>query len=143
VWRVLWIVAVVVVLVYGLRAAVAASASGDELRAVAITGLVSVLVSPISWIHHLVWIVPVLAVIIGAGRDPKRVAIAFLVAALFVARLPYFGHDELQTGLLAAVLKDSYTFVCVALLVYLARGIPAREECQPDDDAARPTGSIR
>jgi alpha-1,2-mannosyltransferase len=101
-----------------------------------------VLVSPISWIHHLVWIVPVLAVILGAGRDPKRVVIAFLVAALFVARLPYFGHDELQTGLLAAFLKDSYTFVCVALLVYLARGIPAGEERQPDTDDLS-TGSIR
>src|SRR5262249_32530889 len=124
-WRLFWIVAVIVVLVYGLRAAVEASAAGDELRAVAITGLVSVLVSPISWIHHLVWVVPAIAVILGAGRDPKRVAIAFLVAAIFVARLPYFGHDELKTGLLAAFLKDSYTFVCVALLAYLARGIPS------------------
>jgi alpha-1,2-mannosyltransferase len=124
-WRVLWIVAIVVVLVYGLRAAVAASAAGDELRAVAITGLVSVMVSPISWIHHLVWVVPVIAVIIGAGRDPKRVAVAVLVAAFFVARLPYFGHDEIKTGLLASVLQDSYGFACLALLVYLARGIPS------------------
>lgn len=121
-WRVLWIAAVVVVLVYGLRAAVEASRAGDELRAVAITGLVSVLVSPISWIHHLVWVVPAIAVIIGVGRSRARVAIAFLVAALFVARLPYFGHDELKTGLLAAFLKDSYGFLCIALLVYLARG---------------------
>jgi len=120
-WRVLWIAAVVVVLVYGLRAAVEASRAGDELRAVAITGLVSVLVSPISWIHHLVWVVPAIAVIIGAGRNRARVAVAFLVAALFVARLPYFGHDELKTGLLAAFLKDSYGFLCIALLVYLAR----------------------
>ena len=120
-WRVLWIAAVVVVLVYGLRAAVEASRAGDELRAVAIIGLVSVLVSPISWIHHLVWVVPAIAVIIGAGRNRARVAIAFLVAALFVARLPYFGHDELKTGLLAAFLKDSYGFLCIALLVYLAR----------------------
>jgi alpha-1,2-mannosyltransferase len=141
-WRVLWIVAIVAVLAYGLRAAVKASASGDELRAVAITGLVSVLVSPISWIHHVVWIVPAIAVILGAGRDPRRVVIAFLVAALFVARLPYFGHDELKTGLLAAFLKDSYGFVCVALLVYLARGIPSREARQRDADA-RVTGSIR
>ena len=122
-WRVVWIVAVAAVLVYGLRAAVAASKGGDELRAVAITGLVSVLVSPISWIHHLVWIIPVLAAIIGVGRDRKRVAIAFLVAAIFVARLPYFGNDEVKTGLLAALLKDSYGFMCIALLIYLARGI--------------------
>jgi alpha-1,2-mannosyltransferase len=124
-WRVLWIVAIVLVLVYGLRAAVEASSAGDELRGIVITGLVGVLVSPISWIHHLVWVVPAIAVILGTGRDPKRVAIAFLVAAIFVARLPYFGHDELKTGLLAAFLKDSYAFVSVGVLVYLARGIPS------------------
>ncbi len=123
-WRVVWIVAVVAVLVYGLRAAVGASRAGDELRAVAITGLVSVLVSPISWIHHLVWVVPALAVIVGPGRDRKQVAIAFVFAALFVGRLPYFGHDELKTGFLAAVLQDSFGFLCIALLVYLARRHP-------------------
>jgi alpha-1,2-mannosyltransferase len=126
-WRIFWLVAVVIVVVYGLRAAVSASRSGDEIRAVAITGIVSVLVSPISWIHHLVWVIPVLAAIIGIGRDRKRVAIAFGVAAVFVARLPYFGNDELKTGLIAALFKDSYGFVCIALLVYLARGVRAPE----------------
>jgi alpha-1,2-mannosyltransferase len=136
-WRVFWIVAIALVLWFGLRAAVEASAAGDELRAVAITGLVSVLVSPISWIHHLVWVVPVIAVILGAGRDPKRVAIAFLVAALFVARLPYVGHDELKTGLPAAFLKDSYAVVCIALLVYLARGIRSSARDEVSETPAR------
>jgi alpha-1,2-mannosyltransferase len=135
-WRVLWLVAVVVTLVYGLRAAVAAHRVGDELRAVTITGLVSVLVSPISWIHHLVWVIPALAVILGLGRNWRRTAIAFLVAAVFVARLPYFGHDEVKTGLLAALLKDSYGFACIALLVYLARGMHgARRVPDPDPDS--------
>jgi alpha-1,2-mannosyltransferase len=125
-WRVFWLAAVVVVFVYGLRAAVEASRGGEELRAVAIIGLVGVLVSPISWIHHLVWVVPAIAVIVGAGRYRAQVALAFLITALFVARLPYFGHDELKTGLLAAVLKDSYGLGCVALLVYLARRSRAR-----------------
>ncbi len=124
-WRVVWIAAVIAVLVYGLRAAVGASRAGDELRAVAITGLVSVLVSPISWIHHLVWVVPALAVIVGTGRVRKQVAIAFVFAALFVGRLPYLGHDELKTGFLAAVLQDSFGFLCIALLVYLGRTTPA------------------
>ena len=128
-WRGFWVVAVIVVIVYGLRAAVAASRGGDELRAVAIIGLVSVLVSPISWIHHLVWVIPAIAVIIGAGTDRRRVAIGFVVAAAFVARLPYFGHDEVKTGLLATLLQDSYGLICLALLVYLARGLrtPAAE----------------
>jgi len=125
-WRVFWLVAVVAVLFYGLRAAVRASQVGDEVRAVAITGLVSVLVSPISWIHHLVWVVPALAVVIGAGRDWRRVAIAFGFAALFIARVPYIGHEELGSGFVASLLEDSYGLLCIALLVYLARGIRPR-----------------
>ena len=126
-WRLVWIIAVVVVLVYGLRAAVFAHRGGDELRAVAITGLVGVLVSPISWVHHLVWVVPALAVFVGTGRDLRRIAIAFVVAALFVARLPYYGYEEMHAGFLAALFKDSYGFVCIALLVGLARSVrPAR-----------------
>lgn len=125
-WRIVWIVAVALVLWYGLRAAVVASRSGDELRAVAIVGLVSVLVSPISWIHHLVWIIPVLAVIVGAGRNRRQFALAFVVAALFVARLPYFGHDEVKTGVLAALLRNSYGYLCIALLIYLVRCVHTR-----------------
>ncbi len=95
------------------------------------------LVSPISWIHHLVWIIPALAVIIGDARERARTAGALLVAAMFVARLPYFGHDELKTGFLAAVLKDSFGVICIGLLVYLAHGARTREpapETEPDPE---------
>jgi alpha-1,2-mannosyltransferase len=125
-WRVVWLLAVIAVVVYGFRTAIKASRFGDELRAVAIIGLVSVLASPISWIHHLVWVIPVLAAIVGAGRDRRQFAVAFVVAALFVARLPYWGHDELRTGFIAAVMQDSYGFLCIALLVYLGRGVRER-----------------
>jgi hypothetical protein len=136
-WRVVWVLAVVAVLAYGLRAAVLAHADGDEVRAVAITGLVSVLVSPISWIHHLVWVVPVLAVIVGAGREWKRVTIAFVVAFLFVERLPYTGHDELATGAFATLLMDSYGLLCVLLLAYLGGSRPLRELRSAADPSAR------
>ena len=42
-------------------------------------------------------------------------------APLFVARLPYYGSVNLHgTGLVAGLLQDSYGFLCIALLVYLA-----------------------
>ncbi len=90
-WRLAWLPLVLFVAGFGLWRAAAVSKAGDELRGVAITGMVGVLVSPISWIHHLVWIVPVLAVIVGRGGDKRRVLAAFVIAALFVARLPYVG----------------------------------------------------
>jgi alpha-1,2-mannosyltransferase len=121
-WRVLWFVAVVWVVVYGFRAARRASRSGDEMRGIAIVGLMSALISPISWIHHLVWVVPALGVVVGDGRDRRRLGVAFAFAALFVLRLPYVGAEELRTGPLAELLKDSYGLLCLALLIYLSRG---------------------
>jgi alpha-1,2-mannosyltransferase len=124
-WRLFWVAAVAVVLVFGLWRAAAASIGGDELRGIAITGMIGVLVSPISWIHHLVWIIPALGVILGKGTDRKRVIATFLLAAAFVARLPYVGNDELHgTGLLAAVLEDAYGLVCLGVFVYLTDAIP-------------------
>jgi alpha-1,2-mannosyltransferase len=124
-WRLFWLAAIAVVLVFGLWRAAAASIGGDELRGIAITGMVGVLVSPISWIHHLVWIIPALGVILGKGTDRKRVIATFLLAAAFVARVPYVGNDELHgTGLLAALLEDTYGFVCLGVFVYLTDAIP-------------------
>jgi alpha-1,2-mannosyltransferase len=137
-WRLLWLVAIAVVLVFGLWRAAAASIGGDELRGIAITGMVGVLVSPISWIHHLVWIIPALGVILGKGTNRKRVIATFLIAAAFVARLPYVGNDELHgTGLLAALLEDAYGLVCLGVFLYLTDAIPLTRAWVATRSAAR------
>jgi len=39
---------------------------------------------------------------------------------LFVARLPYVGHDELhERGAFANLLEDSFGLLCLGVLVYL------------------------
>jgi alpha-1,2-mannosyltransferase len=124
-WRLVWLPLVVGIVVFGLWRASRASLAGDELRGVAITGLISVLVSPISWIHHLVWIIPALAVIIGRGTDRRRVAAAFAIAALFVLRLPYLGAEDLHgTGFVANVLEDAYGLLCLGMFIWLTDAIP-------------------
>ena len=122
-WRLVWLPAVAFVMIYGLLKAAAFALSGDQLRGIAITGLVGVLVSPISWIHHLVWIIPALGVIVGSGTDKKRVAIAIGIAALFVVRLPYVGNEQLgEHGFFAHLLEDAYGLVCLGVFIYLTHG---------------------
>lgn len=61
--KLIWLV---VILAIGTVAAVRirkAAQAGDPLTAVAITGLLGVLVSPVSWTHHIVWIIPAAVVI--------------------------------------------------------------------------------
>jgi alpha-1,2-mannosyltransferase len=119
---VLWIVLVAIVVAFGVRAAVFASRRHQELLGVSLVALVTVLASPVSWIHHLVWIVPVLAVLVGDGTDRRRVAWTVGVALLFTLRFPYWG-DSLAHGphasWFAQLLQDAYGLGCVALLVAL------------------------
>jgi alpha-1,2-mannosyltransferase len=112
------------VAVFGLRRAAVASRRGQELLGLALAALVGVLVSPVSWIHHLVWIVPVLAVLVGNAADRRRVALAVSIATLFALRLPYVGDNippGWHLGWIAAVLRDSYGLLCVFLLFALAQ----------------------
>ena len=66
--RALWAVAVLLTLgVWAVRAR-RAVAAGDWAAAFALTGLTACLVSPITWVHHLVWLLPSFAVLVRAGR---------------------------------------------------------------------------
>ncbi|MGY1783130.1 glycosyltransferase 87 family protein [Geodermatophilus sp. SYSU D01036] len=53
---VLWLLLAVPVLVAGLHVARLAHRRGDDLLALACLGVTSVLVSPVSWSHHWVWV---------------------------------------------------------------------------------------
>lgn len=63
----LWFVFAVLVLVLGLDRARAARADGDELTAFTLVGLTGNIISPISWTHHLVWVIPALIVLADTG----------------------------------------------------------------------------
>ena len=61
-----------------------ATMAGNNVAALAIVGMASVAVSPISWSHHLVWLVPAEAVLLAA---PARFGLLAVVAVL-TYRLP-------------------------------------------------------
>ncbi|WP_405142700.1 glycosyltransferase 87 family protein [Sphaerisporangium sp. NBC_01403] len=63
---VLWLALVAVVAWYGFRHARRAMREGDRMTAVALTGLMAVLLSPVAWIHHLAWVVVALAALAGS-----------------------------------------------------------------------------
>src|SRR5437764_1350341 len=75
----LWLVSAAAVAVVGFRRAAHTAARGDELTGIALTGLLAVLLSPVSWIHHLAWLPLVLAAIVGTGRNRLRVMAAAAV----------------------------------------------------------------
>lgn len=61
-----WAVSVLAVLAIGFVRVRRASAADDRLVVLALVGILGLLASPVSWIHHCVWIVPAL---LAAGWD--------------------------------------------------------------------------
>jgi alpha-1,2-mannosyltransferase len=97
-----WIVAGVVVVALGIAAAAMLSHAGHEVPALLVTALAGLLVSPISWDHHWVWVAPglVAAVAYAArywGAARRR---AWALIALAAGLLAVFGAwpDALWTS---------------------------------------------
>jgi alpha-1,2-mannosyltransferase len=152
--RLLWALLAAGVAVLGLVRAVRVYRRGDDVTAVTLAGLTACLVSPISWVHHLYWIVPAVvlladvaagtpvlgtvshwsrdrprALAVGAGLLAVAVAVPFLLSTYW-AFVPAAG---LPTSLPADILGRSvYTCLMLALLVLLpARDLPGREVRRP------------
>ena len=61
--RLLWLGAVVLVGIIAVVRIRAALRRDDRLAALTLTGLAGVLVSPVSWAHHFVWVIPAVVVV--------------------------------------------------------------------------------
>jgi alpha-1,2-mannosyltransferase len=90
-WHAEWLAAAVVTGVVGLAAAALLDRAGQRMLGLVACALTSLLVSPISWDHHWVWMVvaaPVLVHYATRWRGPARwtwLGLGVIVAALFAA----------------------------------------------------------
>jgi alpha-1,2-mannosyltransferase len=116
---ILLVAALAVVAVVGYRRVVIVQAS-DEVAGVALTGLLAVLLSPVAWIHHLVWLPLVIGTVAADGRSRRRVAAAIGLTTFFILSVPWIGFHMLHTAWpqpLARVVQDGFGLMAVALLL--------------------------
>ncbi|MCZ9339656.1 glycosyltransferase 87 family protein, partial [Streptomyces sp. TRM76130] len=66
--RAVWAAAVLLVLGVWAWRTRRALAAADWTAAFALTGLAACLVSPVTWVHHLVWLLPSFAVLLRTGH---------------------------------------------------------------------------
>jgi alpha-1,2-mannosyltransferase len=133
---VLWAGFAVLAMGVGLVRASAAHRAGNELAAITLIGIASVLASPVSWIHHAVWIVPATGVILGDGRDRGRRIAWTATTVLFLLHVPVWSTllGLSSDGLGAIVLENAYVWAAWGLLLFLPTRKPASE--------AREVGSL-
>lgn len=119
-----WVVLAGAALAAGLLLARRLDRLGDHVAVVAVVGLVALLVSPVSWIHHAMWGVVVVGVLLGDGRRRARRIAAVAACVLQIVRLPWWGGDWLlhdsAPHALARLAQNSYPLLAVAALVAIA-----------------------
>ncbi|HWG99244.1 MAG TPA: glycosyltransferase 87 family protein [Pilimelia sp.] len=80
----MWLAFALLMLAVGLTRAANAHAEGDELAAFTLVGLTANVISPISWSHHLVFVVPAVLILVDAALR-RRVASRGLAARSLAA----------------------------------------------------------
>lgn len=99
---------------------------GETLGALLVTAFCGLLVSPISWTHHWVWLVPLTGLLAArAVRDPKPATILPIaaVAALgtgICTMPPAGGNAEAHWNLAQQLIGNSYVLAALAVGLVLA-----------------------
>jgi alpha-1,2-mannosyltransferase len=133
---VIWLAAVAVIGWYGFRQARRAHLGGDQVTAVALTGLMAVLLSPVAWIHHIAWVVLVIGAIAGTGRDRLRLLVAGGVWLYYVLPIPWWGVTIKAAGIpvfspvIGKIVQDAFGLGAVALVWVLGSWLPRRRASQ-------------
>ena len=138
-----WFLAIPLVLgIAGLAIAAVMARHGDWLGAVTVTGITSLLVSPIAWTHHWVWVLPALVILLEGGRRSKIAAVCAYV--LFVSAPMWFtpwhrGTAEFGFHWLVTLVANCYLLAGLAFLVYAGWHAYQLQKENGDQLAAQPS----
>jgi alpha-1,2-mannosyltransferase len=137
-----WLVVTLVLGMVGLVTVVVALRTGDAVAAVSAVALVGLLLSPVTWTHHWVWIAVVLGTALPAWRSPRRVDRAHLVAVLtlttaLVAWVPtWFTNPDHSYGTDGLRWLSAYSYVLLGTVALLTLALRVRTDAQgPQHDA--------
>lgn len=81
---------------------------GDDRVALLVTAGCSLLLSPISWTHHWVWVVPALGLLVARGGHRTALVVAVLFTGWTVAVVPNGGGAERDWNVVEAVIGNAY-----------------------------------
>ncbi|MFG2474973.1 glycosyltransferase 87 family protein [Streptomyces fagopyri] len=117
--RAAWATAVLLALSVWAWRTVRAVSDEDWTGAFALTGLAACLVSPITWVHHLVWLLPSFAVLLHRHRT----RVAAVLYAVLCSSVVWLWFDD-ASGLDGFLGSNAYTWIALGLLLWLPVGQP-------------------
>ncbi|WP_223279739.1 glycosyltransferase 87 family protein [Streptomyces sp. SDr-06] len=92
----------------------------DERRALLVSAFTALLISPISWSHHWVWCVPLIAVLVAEGHPRTAAATAVVFTARSLWLVPHAGDLDLRLPLWQQPLAAPYPLIGLAVLGWAA-----------------------
>ena len=110
----------------------AVAALGNDRVGFALTGLTACLISPITWVHHLVWLIPGLFELAASGaplnpynrQRRRRLWWAFTAYLLLCSDIVWIWWKN-DSGVIGFVGSNLYVFICLGLLFWLPLRSPA------------------
>jgi len=103
----------------------------DVRTGLALTGVAGCLVSPVTWVHHLVWLLPALILLFDRAleaRDRRLIALAVVTYGILISRFVWIWEHG-SPGVSGFIGSNMYVWLSIALLVLLP--IPDRTEGPP------------
>jgi len=149
----IWILGVLVLLGFWAWRVRAAAARHDELGGLALTGILGCLISPVTWVHHCVWLLPAIIRCVDAGlssRTDKRPLYLGGAAYLLMTSRLLWVWEKRPRPPLELLGSNLYFWFSLALLAWLPIGDPAGKpeltwrktastpEREPEPDNATP-----
>lgn len=108
----------------------------DDRHALLLTAVTALLVSPISWSHHWVWCVPLIAVLLVDGRTVTALAVTFLCTARTMWLVPHQGDLDLRLPWWQQPLASPYPLLALAALTSAALGTRLRRQLPASSSSA-------
>jgi alpha-1,2-mannosyltransferase len=98
----------------------------DVMGGLALTGVVGCLISPVTWVHHCVWLIPALVVCVdyGLSGTPKQRRLLYLAAAAYVvmtSRVTWLWEYRPRPPL-EIIGSNTYVYFSLALLIWTPIG---------------------
>ena len=125
----LWAVAVLIVGAGGMWLALMAWERRGDIAGACTTGLVATMVSPVSWVHHLVWLLPAVVLLMLSTLRSDRIfagaAIVLLCARTYQLGDTWARHTPFWLWDARAIVPpDSYLLLSVGLVLWLGLSSP-------------------
>lgn len=123
----LWVLLAVATLAVAAVRSARALGVGDSVTAATVMGLGIVLAAPVSWSHHVVWVVPLVGLLVGRGRSWRGWLLAAGAALVFSAPAMAWLDYDLGTPQLSGVLDwfwvNTNILVMAAAVLLLPVGV--------------------